>query len=441
MRLIRLLKNDLARESADWVRDGLLDEAQAEAICARYGADYHQRGSHSLVYKLLLTLGFLFMGTALIILLGANWEEIPRAVRLWGLIALTVGTQSAALYRYQRQSAAGVGLFLLGNIFYGAAIILIAQTYHLGEHMPDGILWWALGSLPFALLTRSPWLMLFTLGLAIIWFFVEAGMGFIPWLLPLFILAAIGVLIKGRQSLLLFLSTVFSIGLLLEYAVMQYWRETFFFQGVHQGMVVAGSLFIFAYAFSHRLRLLNSTKAKDYATTLSLWTLRLAILGLLIFSFADPWEELIRADWPALWALLALLVLLAGAAQLCAWQTARFLPVLALNSAYLALSLGVIWLDNRDAAIYLQVLDNTLLVLAGVGLIMHGIRQGISHYFFLGVFSLLITALLRYIDLIGHYIGGALLFLFFSAVLLAAAKYWQRQNLTIETQREGYHHE
>ena len=36
----------------------------------------------------------------------------------------------------------GTGLFFLGNLFYGASIILVAQIYHLGEHMPDGVFWW-----------------------------------------------------------------------------------------------------------------------------------------------------------------------------------------------------------------------------------------------------------------------------------------------------------
>ena len=45
------------------------------------------------------------------------------------------------------------GLFFLGNIFYGASIILIAQIYHLGEYMPDGVFWWDTGSGRFP----EPW--------------------------------------------------------------------------------------------------------------------------------------------------------------------------------------------------------------------------------------------------------------------------------------------
>lgn len=67
-------------------------------------------------------------------------EDIPRAVRMWGLIILTMATHGFALRKYLSGDHSGsAGIFLFGNIFFGASIILIAQIYHLGEYMPDGI--------------------------------------------------------------------------------------------------------------------------------------------------------------------------------------------------------------------------------------------------------------------------------------------------------------
>ena len=40
------------------------------------------------------------------------------------------------------------------------------------------------------------------------------------------------------------------------------------------------------------------------------------------------------------------------------------------------------------------------------------------------VVNRLILALLRYFDLIGDYVGGSLLFLFFAGVLFASARFW-----------------
>ena len=74
-----------------------------------------------------------------------------------------------------------------------------------------------------------------------------------------------------------------------------------------------------------------------------------------------------------------------------------------------------------------QVLDNVALVAAGTWLIVRGTATGVSHYFFLGVATIALTAFMRYVDLIGDYVGGAVLFMAFAALLLGAARYWKRR--------------
>jgi len=44
-------KYDLAREAATWASDGLIPTSRAEAICSRYGADYHNLSRRSLGYQ------------------------------------------------------------------------------------------------------------------------------------------------------------------------------------------------------------------------------------------------------------------------------------------------------------------------------------------------------------------------------------------------------
>ena len=170
MLLIRLLKKDLAREMATWVSRDFISVAQARAISASYGVDYDDAQTRSGAYTVLLALGYLFLGVAVIILVGHNWEDIPRAARMGGLVGVTALVHLLGLRQYLRDNVGhAIALFLLGNILYGASIALIAQIYHLGEHMPDGVFWWAVGTMPFAVLLRSHVLMLFTLVLAFIW--------------------------------------------------------------------------------------------------------------------------------------------------------------------------------------------------------------------------------------------------------------------------------
>ncbi|BBM04052.1 membrane protein [Microbulbifer sp. GL-2] len=429
MRLIRLLKHDLARETGEWVDDGVISEAQAELICARYEVDYHRARERSLGYNVLVGLGYLFIALALITLIGANWDEIPRALRMGGLIALTVATQCVALRIYlKRDPRAGEGLFLLGNFFFGASIILISQIYHLGEHMPDGLLWWALGCLPFALITRSPWIALQANVLALLWFFLQVRMGYYPVLFPLFILVSLFVLLRGRVNALLLLVLLGSIGLWIEYSLAEVWRvqeDGFKLALQVESLAVAISLFVLLYIFAHWLALKQSSVARDYAAVVSVWCLRFALISLLVFSFESPWESLIEADWDHLWSMWLVVVVMAVITLVLAMPTRRLLS----TGIFLVLFAGALAFvstsNNQGLAVYLQVATNFALIGSGIWLIYRGIHDGISHYFFLGVMAVLLTALLRYIDLIGDYLGAALIFILFAGLLLGAAKYWK----------------
>ncbi len=427
MRLIRLLKNDLARETEQWAEAGLISQSQAEAICARYGVDFHRIKNHSFGYRMLVGLGFVFIGLALITFISANWDQIPRAVRMWSLIALTMLVQGYAIRKYLNGDFnTSVAVFLLGNLFFGASIILIAQIYHLGEHMPDGIFWWALGCLPLALLLNSTWLALQTMVLALVWFFLEVSMDFYPQLFPLFIGSAALILYRGLPSALLFLVVIFSFGLWVEFSLSTYWREGRLYEIYAEHLAVAVSLFILFYAFSHWLKRRQSVKARDYAAVLSLWSLRFALVLLLILSFAEPWRELISADWAHQTSMLIIVCSLSAIAIGLSVGAGK-LPLFAVIVLFYIASLAaVLATDDPAYSQYFQVIDNLVLITVAAGLIVYGIKEGISHYFFLGVVAVLLTAFLRYLDLVGDYFGAAALFLVFAVILLGAAWYWKR---------------
>ncbi|MFA0813548.1 DUF2157 domain-containing protein [Microbulbifer epialgicus] len=429
MRLIRLLKHDLAREAGVWVEVGVISEAQAEQICERYGVDYHRAQQRSWGYNVLVGLAYLFIALAVITLISANWDEIPRALRMGGLVVLTVATQCIGLWVYlKRNPRTGEGLFLLGNFFFGASIILISQIYHLGEHMPDGVFWWALGCLPFALITRSPWIALQANALALVWFYLQVSMGYYPMWFPLFILTSLFVLMRGRGSISLLLVFLVSIGFWIEYSLSEFWRvqaQGFKLDLHPENLAVAIFLFALLYSFGHWLALKKTTIAQDYAAVISVWCLRFALITLLLFSFASPWESLINAGWDHLWSMWLVVAAVGTATLALAVPTRRLIStgiLLALTTIALVLvSIG----GNKDLAVYLQVATNLVLIGSGIWLIYRGIYDGVSHYFFLGVMAILLTALLRYIDLIGDYLGSALIFILFAGLLLGAAKYWK----------------
>ncbi len=430
MRLIRLLKKDLAREISGWVEKDLLSADQARSICSEYDVDFDAARDDSGGYRLLVNLAYLFGGLALITILGANWELIPRALRMGGLIALTAAFHIMGVLRYKAdQHASANGFFLLGNLVFGASIILIAQIYHLGEHMPDGVFWWALGSLPFALLTRSPMLALFSCVLALIWFWIEFGMGYFPALFPIFICAGIYVLYHAKSSYLLFLTVVVSACLWLESLVTQgHGVHRYGFNISIEHFVVAVALTILGYSVAEWMFHRNTSRTKDYATILSLWSLRLGLLLLFILSFADPWREMMRDNWEYGQTMLMIVVPVLLAALGFAFVAKRLrvvLPAVLISSG--ALAAVVLW-GHRDHAVVYQIVVNLCLIVAGILLIVRGTRSDTSHYYFMGVGTIVITALLRYFDLVGDFIGGAILFAVMAAIMLAAARFWRARN-------------
>lgn len=432
LRLIRLLKRDLAAEMSDWVGRQLITIDQARKISDLYGIDYDTAQNRSGAMHVLTLLGMLFIGLALITVIGANWDTIPRGARLSGLVLLTAGSHIAGIWHHLRDRRVwATGLFLFGNISYGASIILIAQIYHLGKHMPDGIFWWALGSLPFGLLLRNSLLVSFSGALALLWFYLEVRTGFVKMttfvtVFPVFILTGLYLAIRDRVGTLL---------LLFLYAGSFVWIKALFaliwlddtsdsiFVAEH--FFIGVSLFLVACSLNHWLYSLDSRKTRDYATVLSVWTWRLALLTLLVMSFEHYWEELLEANWNH---RVSLWIVAAAAALAALWINVRAGAQLSVGPLILlcgAIMLAVTVLDIEP--VYLQVMTNCLLIVVGTWLILQGAVKGISTYFYLGLSTILLTALLRYIDLIGDYVGTAVLFVGFAAILLGAARYWQKR--------------
>jgi hypothetical protein len=118
--------------------------------------------------------------------------------------------------------------------------------------------------------------------------------------------------------------------------------------------------------------------------------------------------------------------------MLCA--TGVFLAYKSGNSHYSTGFMGLLFLaglfalmqvKGTEHAMTFQILDNVVLIGAGALLIVLGIQKSVSHYFYLGIFTILATGLLRYINFIGGYIGTAALFSIFAAILLVSARYWK----------------
>jgi uncharacterized membrane protein len=427
MRLIRLLKHDLASETVDWVNAGIISKDQAETICARYGVDYGNRVRHAYGYQVLAGLGYLFIGLALITLISANWDTIPRGARMGGLVALTLAANLMGLHKFKNEAETqATAWFFLGSMFYGASIMLIAQIYHIDEHYPDGIFWWAMGVLPIAILMESSVILMLSLSLGFIWFFVESSLDFYPALFPVFLAATAWQLSRGRQSYILFLALISGVAFWAEYAVAWIISEAPGFQPGPENIAVGAGLVILLHGLSKWLSHKKNLILVDYGALLGVWVLRFAIISLCVFSFKEPWRELIAAPWKMPELTIALSFFLSALALWLSYQAkAPIASTAAFVLLFMASLLAVIEVENVKYVLLFQSVYNIALFAMGIWLIVRGIRNNISHYFYLGILTILAMGLLRYVDLIGDYLGATLLFGLFAAILLMAAKYWK----------------
>jgi len=166
----------LKQEVALWRADGLVDDALAQRILARY-PDAAERGWGRIVFS---ALGAVLVGLGVILFFAYNWQDIPKAVKLtlvFGALAAAHGSamllSRRADARIEARPALVEGLHALGTMLFGAGIWLVAQIYHIDEHYPNAFLVWSLGALALAWALPSPVQALLALFLVAFWAGVE----------------------------------------------------------------------------------------------------------------------------------------------------------------------------------------------------------------------------------------------------------------------------
>ena len=399
-------KNLLRRETRRWVDEGLVEPFQAERILNRYGTSLNDAGPSAL--GLLTGLAGLFAGLALLLLVSANWEQLPRLARFAGLVTLTAVLNGWGVLRLARAGTGG-GLLFLGGFAYGASIMLTGQMYHLGEHFPNGLLLWALGLVPLTLLSGGRLLALQGLAVAVAWMLLEYRFA-APWLMPLFLAVAFWVAWRRRVAglaLAALAATAVWLNLMLAWVY-----ATDFGPQAQEGMISFNlGLLVLAGALAARPGWWSAGAGN--------WMPRLTVLAILPFTFVDGWEHYLAYAWtwldPGLWA--ALVALLAAA------LLGRPLVALAVAALLIAVHTGGV----PDQALVWAVASNLLLLLLAMHWMRRGLLEGEGGLYVTGLIAILTLALLRYLDLIGGYLGAAGLFLVMAALMFVAGRYWRRR--------------
>lgn len=157
----------VGRDIARWERDGIVSKAIAEKLLGDIAAN-HGRGIG--FGQVLAVMAALLMGAAILILVAANWEAIPRLGRVGAIFAVIAGGYlGGAVLKLRDHDALGEAGWLIAAAAFGGAIALIGQMYHLSGDETQAILVWCIGTAIAAAALRSSVLAAAAVALSAVW--------------------------------------------------------------------------------------------------------------------------------------------------------------------------------------------------------------------------------------------------------------------------------
>lgn len=414
-------KNFLADELAKWREEGLISDEAARKIAARYDIDLS--GANERRSFILKLVAYLFLALSLFTLVGANWEELPRALRLIILLGILAAVNfSGVLAQKNGKETQATTLFFLGNFCYGAAIVLVAQIYHLGEHMPNGVLLWAVGALALGLATRKSIIALQALVLGLIWFLMEFEFSGVSHGFLLFIVTCAAVLWRDDSRLL----TAALFASVFAYIVSFVLYERYFLAdlpvddalyGVH---FFALSYCLLAVCASFLLERAGKFELAFYLKNIGI------VCGAGILCFDMSLYEDLHFSRPWSYSAQNYEQVLNGVTFLKSVFGALF-------AAFCAVSLGLAFYFKKYAAAIVGALlvalpfildafagyEEGVFSLIGVCVAVALIKQNNMKF---GIALIFWVAFVRYVDLVGDYVSASALFLVFALVVLGVSR-------------------
>lgn len=142
----------IAGEIRKWMNAGIVNGVTGEKLLAHYPSNANK----TTVSEVLTLIGSILVGLGTILFIAANWSAITIGVKLFIIIAaITLAHSAGWKLRFEpgKHPRLGNAMLVLGSLFYGAAIWLIAQIFNIEGNFADGVLLWAIGTSAVTLVT------------------------------------------------------------------------------------------------------------------------------------------------------------------------------------------------------------------------------------------------------------------------------------------------
>ncbi len=190
----------LEADLTKWTHAGLIAAEQAGSIRRLVQAD---AGGIKLP-AILGMLGGLLLASGVAAFVAANWDMMPRVVKLIGILVAIVTALAFAL-RFERRGAlpAADAAATCATLIFGCGVALVGQMYHLPADWPAGAVLVGIGAFAVAALLRSDGALIIAFACAAAWLFGvfdERGHGASWWYLPLYLPCLVLALWRGNRA-------------------------------------------------------------------------------------------------------------------------------------------------------------------------------------------------------------------------------------------------
>ena len=409
-------RNFLAKELDRWQKEDVVDKVTALKIANLYDIDLNAHSEKtSFILKLV---AYLFFALAFFTLVGANWEEMPRLIRLV-LVLFTLGLVNfgGVYYLKNGKDKLGTATLFLGNFCYGAAIALIAQIYNISDEPSGGVLLWSVGAMALSFASKKALLVAQSLVFATIWFVLKGMGGEFAYEFIVFIALGAYTLYKSDSIFL--------------------------------AIVLLADIFFYIVSLCARISGFNEFYGYDdlmfrapMTATLSLsYALLLVALFSMLAGFRDRLAHLVKGFGKYLGIIILIVCLIAYAnGDIYELEEDKFW----FAKAFFYSSFGKVFavFGIASIALFFKEKNKSGLLL---GLILFALPfvfslgVGYANIFFslaniivaavlikngeltLGLCMIFLVAVVRYFELIGDYLGATALFIIFAFVVLAVA--------------------
>jgi uncharacterized membrane protein len=158
-------RQQLRQEVERWRSQGLISAEQSQQLAERYEFAKLDGVARDRFVLIVLGIGSVLLGLGVLTFVAANWQAVPRELKLLLLLTLFVGVNATGFSLWNqhlwnqptlpdRQESGrqrlGQGLLLLGALILGANLALSGQMFHISGSSADLCIVWGLAVLGMA---------------------------------------------------------------------------------------------------------------------------------------------------------------------------------------------------------------------------------------------------------------------------------------------------